>query len=559
MSRYVTDAADDGAPAVGEIREAAREVFGHDRLRPGQEEATKAVLDGRDVLLVLPTGAGKSLAYQLPAVLVDGPTIVLSPLLALQHDQVTHLAGAGEQTLARRVSSAETPRQRAEALAMAAAGEVEFLFMSPEQLANDEVRREVAALQPSLVAVDEAHCVSSWGHDFRPDYLRLGELITELGSPRIIALTATAAPPVRRDIVAQLRMQNPITFVADITRDNIHLSVVRCLSDTDQRKAVVEAAVSTTGPGIVYVRTRAAAEEYADLLNAEGLLATAYHAGLSKRVRDDAHRAFMAGEVDVMVATSAFGMGVDKADIRYVLHAHAPESPDSYYQEVGRAGRDGAPSVGVLFYRPEDLSKARFFTPPVPDADDVAAVLGALARDSAGNDRPGPGEGLSQVDRARLAKTTGLSARAVSRILNLMNEAARAPDPDQTAVQGVLSRAEAHKALQRSRIEMMRGYAESVKCRRQFLLGYFGDEGSEPCRDCDNCHSGAIPEEPAGDLQDKAVSGAFAIQGGVRHPRFGDGVVMDIDGDQVTVLFSEVGYRTLHLPTVVSEELLEAV
>ncbi len=560
MSRYLTDAADDGPPAVGEIREAAREVFGHDRLRPGQHEATKAVLDGRDVLLVLPTGAGKSLAYQLPAILVDGPTIVLSPLLALQQDQVMHLAGAGGQALARRVSSAETPRQRAEALAMAAAGEVEFLFMSPEQLANDEVRRGVAALQPSLVAVDEAHCVSSWGHDFRPDYLRLGELIAELGSPRIIALTATAAPPVRRDIVAQLRMRNPITFVADFTRENIYLGVVRCLSDTDQRRAVVEAAVSTSGPGIVYVRTRAAAEEYADLLTAEGLLARAYHAGLSKRVRDDAHRAFMAGEVDVMVATSAFGMGVDKADIRYVLHAHAPESPDSYYQEVGRAGRDGAPSVGVLFYRPEDLSRARFFTPPVPDADDVAAVLGALARESAGNDGPGLGEdGLSQVDRARFAKTTGLGARAVSRILNLLDEAARTPDPDQTAVQGVLSRAEAHQALQRSRIEMMRGYAESSKCRRQFLLGYFGDEGPEPCRDCDNCHCVARPENAAGDVRDVAASGAFVVQGSVRHPRFGDGVVMDIDGDQVTVLFSDVGYRTLHLPTVVSEELLEAV
>jgi ATP-dependent DNA helicase RecQ len=532
-----------GRTATRKIRAAARDVFGHDELRPGQQEATSAVLAGHDVLLVLPTGAGKSLAYQLPAVLVDGPTLVISPLLALQQDQVVHLADGGGQTEARRISSAETPRQRQEALAQARAGDVEFLFMSPEQLANEEVLSDVAELAPSLVAVDEAHCVSSWGHDFRPDYLRLGELIERIGSPRIIALTATAAPPVRSDIVTRLRMRDPMTFVAGITRDNIHLSVNRYVTAREQHRAVVDAACATAGPGIVYARTRSAVEQLAADLDAAGLEVSAYHAGLAKSAREAAHEAFLAGTVDVLVATSAFGMGVDKPDIRFVLHAQAPESPDNYYQEVGRAGRDGEPAVGALFYRPEDLSLARFFKAGIPDAEDVAAVLQAL-----------PDSDTSGVDRAALAEQCGLSPRKVGRILNLLDDAQADqpadPPEDQSLVQQVRERAEAYRAMQESRIEMMRGYAETTQCRRQFLLSYFGEDSSELCQDCDNCDSGRAHE--------RAASGPFGVQDRVTHRSFGDGMIMDVDGEQVTVLFSDVGYRTLHLPTVLEGGLLES-
>ena len=206
------------------IDEAASAVFGRDRLRAGQRPAVEALLAGHDVLLVQPTGAGKSLAYQLAAVLIDGPTLVVSPLLALQQDQTEHLAAYGGRTRARRVSSAETPKQREEALEAAARGEVEFLFLAPEQLANDAVRAAVTALRPSLVAVDEAHCVSSWGHDFRPDYLRLGELLAGLDA-RIIAMTATASPPVRTDIVERLHLHDPTVVVGGAARDNIDLSV----------------------------------------------------------------------------------------------------------------------------------------------------------------------------------------------------------------------------------------------------------------------------------------------------------------------------------------------
>jgi len=523
-----------------QIRRTLREIFGHETLRPGQAEATQAVLDGHDVLLVLPTGAGKSLAYQLPAVLVDGPTIVISPLLALQRDQVLHLEDGGERTQARRISSAETKRERAEAIAQAAAGEIEFLFMSPEQLANTEVLAEVAALEPSLVAVDEAHCVSSWGHDFRPDYLRLGELIAELGSPRVIALTATAAPPVRDDIVRRLRLRDPVTYVAGLARDNIGLAVHRCVTERDQTRAVVEAATSTAGPGIIYTGTRKEAEDYTELLDAAGLRVATYHAGLSSRDREQAYEAFMAGDLDVMTATSAFGMGVDKPDIRFVLHAQAPESPDNYYQEVGRAGRDGEPAVGVLFFRPEDLGQSRFFNASLPDPADVAAVVEALGAQDA-----------AAVDRDELADRTGFSDRKLGRILNLLDEARSEITPEQGPVLAVMNRAEAHRAMQESRIDMMRSYAETSQCRRQFLLGYFGEEGSGLCGNCDNCLAGVAEEG--------VNSGPYVVQEKVRHAQFGDGVVMDVDGEQLTVLFSDVGYRTLHLPTVIREDLLAAL
>ncbi|HYP45006.1 MAG TPA: RecQ family ATP-dependent DNA helicase [Propionibacteriaceae bacterium] len=534
----------DAAEPIGpeEIREQAHQVFGHDRLRPGQQEATAAVLSGHDVLLVLPTGGGKSLAYQLPAVLVEGATIVISPLLALQHDQVGHLEDGGRRTVARRVSSAETERQRAEALAEAAAGEVEFLFMSPEQLANPVVLAEVAALKPSLVAVDEAHCVSAWGHDFRPDYLRLGELIGQLGSPRIIALTATAAPPVRRDIVTRLRMRNPKTFVGGISRENIHLTVQRFVSGTDQRRAVVDAALGTAGPGIIYVRSRAAAEEFAEELGQSGLRAAGYHAGMPKRVREAHYDAFMAGQLDVLAATSAFGMGVDKPNIRFVLHHEAPESLDNYYQEVGRAGRDGHPAVGALFFRPEDLSQAQFFKSPVPRRKDVIAVLAALAKLNADS---------GVIDRDAVAEATGLGQRKLGRILNLLDEVLGS-DSDEPMVEQALAQAEAHRSLQESRIDMMRRYAETMQCRQEFLLGYFGEEGSDPCGNCDNCTAGQASERlPA--------AGPFEVGEKVRHASFGEGVVMGLDGEQSTVLFADVGYRTLHLPTVVDGGLLEAV
>jgi ATP-dependent DNA helicase RecQ len=523
------------------VRRTAEDVFGHASLLPGQEEATRALLDGHDVLLVSPTGSGKSLTYQVAGLLMDGCTVVVSPLLALQQDQIEGLSELGPDARAARISSAETEAQRAEALEAARAGEVEFLFLAPEQLANPDVRREVADLAPSLVAVDEAHCVSSWGHDFRPDYFRLGELLQEIGSPRVVALTATAAPPVRADIVERLCLRDHRTVVTGFERENIALGVERCLTPEDAKRLVVDTVAPAEGSGIVYCRTRKATEEYAAALEEEGRSTVVYHAGLGQKRRAAAHEAFMTGEVEVIVATSAFGMGIDKPDIRFVVHAQVPESPDTYYQEVGRAGRDGEPATATLVYRPEDLSLGRFFTGGIPDRDDVAAVLAAV-------------EATGGTDPREVGKRTGFGTRKAGRLLNLVEQVEQTGgrlDAGGETLDAVVERAEAHRRLQQSRVDMMRGYAETDRCRAEFLLGYFGEELSDLCGTCDNCREGvATAGRPSRDA-------AYPLQSQVRHEEFGSGTVTDLEEDRITVLFDDVGYRTLSLEVVEEQGLLE--
>jgi ATP-dependent DNA helicase RecQ len=517
-----------------EAADAAREIFGHDTLHPGQEEAVTALAAGRDVLLVAPTGAGKSLVYQLAGMLRGGCTLVVSPLLALQQDQVDALNGLDDpRARAARLSSAESEAARREVLDEAAAGRLGFLFLAPEQLARDDVRDAVAALRPVLGAVDEAHCVSSWGHDFRPDYLRLGELLDGVldGAPRV-AMTATAATPVRDDIAERLRLADPLRVVTGFRRENLRLAVEHTGDVDTQRKRVLdlvdEQGRGTTG--LVYCRTRSATESLSDRLAERGHRVAPYHAGLGQRVRRETHAAFMAGEVDVVVATSAFGMGIDKPDIRFVLHAQAPESPDTYYQEVGRAGRDGDPATCVLVHRPEDLALGRFFSSGVPRAADVRAVLAAVAE-------------TGSRDPATVREVAGTGPRVTARILNLA-EIAGADD-----VAAVRERAEAQRSLDRSRVDMMREYAETDRCRTGFLLAYFGEPAGEPCGACDSCL--------AGSAQVEVRDAPYPPQSRVVHVELGPGLVTDVAEDRVTVLFEEVGYRTLSLAIVAGEGLLD--
>jgi ATP-dependent DNA helicase RecQ len=524
------------------VRATARRTFGYPDLLPGQADATEALLAGHDVLLVAPTGSGKSLVYLVGGLLTDGPTLVISPLLALQQDQIDAIEAAPGDVGAARISSAETENQREEILRRAADGELDFLFLAPEQLANDEVRERLATLAPGLVAVDEAHCVSAWGHDFRPDYLRLGDLIAELGAPRVVAMTATAAPPVRDDIVERLRLADARTFVTGFARPNIALAVERAADEPEQRSRVLDAVGE--GPGIVYCRTRRATEEYAAALVDRGVRATVYHAGVAHRRREEAQDAFMAGEVDVVVATSAFGMGIDKPDVRFVVHAQVPESPDTYYQEVGRAGRDGGPATATLVYRPEDLSLGRFFSSAVPRRREVERVLEAVA--------------VVGTEPADVAERTGLGRRKVARIINLHEEARQTAQPTaqptaaggDDAVLGVTRLAESRRKLERSRVEMMRAYAETDRCRTEFLVGYFGEPLGERCGVCDNCRAGTAPE-PSGDEE-----APYAVQSRVRHEEFGPGIVTDVEADRLTVLFDDVGYRTLSLELVADHGLL---
>ena len=294
-----------GRSLATKLRRTAVDAFGWSELRPGQLETMTSVMSGRDTLLVMPTGAGKSACYQVPALLLDGPTVVVSPLLALQRDQVLDLLAHG----AFAANSAQRADVVDEGWEAVAAGEVEFVFLSPEQLAKPDVVERLFQVRPSLFVVDEAHCVSSWGHDFRPDYLRLGDVIERLGHPVVLALTATAAPPVREEVESRLRMRDAVHVVRGFDRANIHLEVVPARNAAAKEEAVVLRAAGEAKPGIVYAATRKQADAYAEALAELGLRACAYHAGMRAAARDDVHTQFLNDSLDVVVATTAFGMG----------------------------------------------------------------------------------------------------------------------------------------------------------------------------------------------------------------------------------------------------------
>jgi ATP-dependent DNA helicase RecQ len=533
-----------------QLSRTAADTFGWTQLRPEQLEAMEHAAEGRDVLAVLPTGSGKSAIYQVPALLREGPAVVVSPLIALQHDQREGLADAGDLT-AVAVNSVQKAGENRAAWEALDSGSAEYVFLAPEQLAGDEVVERVRAARPALFVVDEAHCVSEWGHDFRPDYLRLGGVIERLGHPPVIALTATAAPPVRADIVERLGLRDHREVLASFDRPELHLAAHQ-YADADQRRAeVVERVVerAATGAGLVYCATRKDTAAYAESFTARGVAVAAYHAGLKRAEREEVHERFLGGDLAVVVATSAFGMGIDKPDVRFVLHAAAPASLDAYYQEIGRAGRDGEPAATELHHHARDFDLQRFLTARRPKPDALRAVLAVL------------GDGRARTPK-EVGADSGLSPARRTAALNLLEQAgAVATDADgrcsatgdpagEAAVDRAVQIAERRRETVRSRIEMMRGYAESTDCRRRMLLGYFGEQRTEPCGNCDSCdagRSGTVDPEAA------EVGG----QDAVRHPEWGEGVVMSTENDRVTVLFAEHGYKTLALDAVREHDLLQ--
>jgi ATP-dependent DNA helicase RecQ len=530
----------------------------------------KALLKGRDSLVVLPTGGGKSAVYQVSGAVLDGPTVVVSPLLALQQDQLAGLnARADVGVAAVRVSSAQGAKQQREALAAVRAGQARFLFVTPEQLASPQRLAEVRALRPALVAVDEAHCVSAWGYDFRPDYLQLGHLIRELGRPPVVALTATASPPVRADIIDVLGLRDPYVVVAGLDRPNLHLAVVRCTSDEQRWRRLLARIRAEDRPGIVYAPTRAATEDLSGRLREAGVEAVAFHAGLATGERDRRYTDFMADRTPVMVATSAFGMGVDKPNLRWVFHTALPDSPDSYLQEIGRAGRDGAPARTLLLFRPEDVALQRFFAGGAPERAELTALAAAV--------------GQGPVSRKGLAERTGLPARRLTHLVTLLEQVGAvrvgkggrlsapelAPSPAEAAGLA-LGRVERQQTVRRSRIDMMLQYAERGNCRGRALLAYFGEQMSGACGHCDNCEAGTAEQaerrwavrlprqaarlaEPAGGRHQP-----FPVSSVVRHREWGTGTVMGYERDRVVVLFEAVGYKTLSVPVVRRRGLLTA-
>ena len=547
----------DDAEAGERIRRIARSVFGFTSLRLGQEQAVQALLEGRDVLVCLPTGAGKSAVYQIGGVALGGLTVVVSPLIALQYDQVRSIEEDVRSPRAFAVNSAQSDAENEEAWTAAAQGEADFLFLSPEQLAAPAVLARLAGLRVGLLAIDEAHCVSSWGHDFRPAYLQLGEAREALGRPRTVALTATAAPPVRDEILDRLGIPGALLVAHGFDRPNLRLEVER-FSDRDELEAsLFDGVDAATKPGLLYVPTRRATERYRDELERRGIRVGAYHAGLPARERERVHEAFLDGELDVVVATSAFGMGIDKSDVRFVFHSAPSESIDSYYQEIGRGGRDGAAATARLYYRSEDLGLRRFFASGLPDAADLAAVYAAIA------------EADGRVSRRHVAERVGATVRAVSARVGALIDAglvtassrglaaAVRVDP-QDAAESALDRLRARERIELSRIAMMRSYAETSGCRRRFLLGYFGEQLDEPCGDCDTCTSGTAFEDEQTTAQ-ASPDEPYPPEARVVHAEWGEGTVMSVEDDRLTVFFENEGYRVLAKEAVEERELLRRI
>ena len=537
--------------AGARVRDAVADLLGHDELRPGQAEAAAAVLEGRDTLAVMPTGSGKSAVYQVVAALIAGPTVVVSPLLALQKDQVEAIAET-DVGLAAAANSTVSERDRRWMFDALASGGLEFLFVSPEQLSREDTLAALGAAEPSLFVVDEAHCISEWGHDFRTDYLRLGAAADAIGRPPVLALTATASPVVRDEIVERLRLRDPAVVVRGFDRPNLRIEVETHQRERDKLDSLVGHVGRLDGAGIVYVATRREAEEVAAALAEEtGRRVGHYHGGMRAADRRAAQDAFMEGALDVVVATTAFGMGIDKPDVRYVLHFDVPESVDAWYQEVGRAGRDGEPALTVLLWRPEDLGLRRFFagggTVGRDELERVAALV-ALAGEPVSTaelaEEAGLGPTRLAMVLARLEQVGAVSVTAAGEVAAVPG----GPDPAAAAEEADDSQ-EARQQVERSRLDMVRAFAETRSCRRRFVLTYFGEDAPERCGRCDTCDRERTVDDVGADR--------WPAQSRVAHRQWGEGLVLRHEGDAMVVLFDDAGYRTLSVELVEEGQLLE--
>jgi ATP-dependent DNA helicase RecQ len=513
-----------------DLTSALQEQFGFSGFRPGQREACEAALEGRDVMVVMPTGSGKSLCYQLPALLRDDLTVVVSPLVALMQDQVEALAARGLGDSVALVNAQQDGEANSVAIERAAAGELKLMYVAPERFAAIGFLDRMRAADVGLFVVDEAHCVSQWGHDFRPDYFRLADAARMLGAEAIVASTATATPRVAGDVVRRLALRDPLLVSTGFDRPNISFAVARP-GGHEKRALLAEALRADDAlPAIVYAGTRAGAEEIAgELTTALGEEAVAYHAGLDRRHRADVQRRFLADEVRVICATNAFGMGVDKPNVRTVVHASVPASLEAYYQEAGRAGRDGAPARALLLAENRDKAlHVHFIKRDELDPGLPGWLADRLIAAADGDDR----YSLDAVQLARDLRGDGERLRALIGHLTRAGVIAPAPSAPDRVAGRVTGRFDGRAAaLCRTSIEEgararwrqyreIWAYVEESSCRRAAILRHFGDR-SQPevtLQCCDVCTPALVlmapPPDPVeiGDLDDAIL----AVAGGAR-------------------------------------------